>query len=296
MKHAEFHEQEFEGFLYSQLQTTDRRLWHPHEVLEHYLGFDRALFLADSYLWGVHGYRGPLRGFAPRFFYHLWPELAPAGLKRTRLPRFRLNCFLQAKRPQFTTRAPRVAAMLGKRRPVYRISTDYEQQRTLERVAERLSDRALFAYAAPVFHRSADLFRHGAGGTMVENTTFPDVGSLSGHNHWYYNAPGATGIRNPDAEPITLPPLLARVGSLLETARELGSQSEELAYLASALREATAALAPTARDAYLADAWRDVDTFCDRNEAPEAVRGFLIVDAFSRFHSLAWLAVFEGAR
>jgi hypothetical protein len=180
---------------------------------------------------------------------------------------------------------------LGARRPVYRISLENEQQTTLERVA----DRAIVSYASPVFHRSQDLFDHGTRGTIVENTTFPDVIEMSGHVRWYYNEPGATGIRNPDSEPVSFSPLSERLGALISSAEDVGSQSRELASLADAIRSSVVQddLVIGAREAYLAEEWRGVDAFCDANGAPEAVRGFLAVDAFCRAFRLRWFAVSE---
>src|SRR5260370_26916224 len=101
MKAAEFEEKEYEAPLYRQLERGNPYLWTPGQVLEGYLGFDAALLLSDPYLWKLHGFRGPLRGFAPNRF--LWAFL-PLELARNRLPRFRLNCFIQAKRPDVGSR------------------------------------------------------------------------------------------------------------------------------------------------------------------------------------------------
>jgi hypothetical protein len=292
MKPAEFHEKEFEGFLYSQLEASDRQLWHPHEVLENYLGFDRAMFLADSFLWRVHGHRRPLRGFAPFYFYDMWPALRQSGVPKSRLPRFRLNCFIQAKRPEFGSRIPKSVKSLGPQRPVFRINLDAEQQETLERVSARVGDRAIIAYAAPAFHRSAELFAHGARGTVPEHSTFPDVTSLSGHSRWYYNSPGATGIRNPDSEPVVLRSLFERIAeSAVLRGEDNQSASEQLSLLANGIREALVTdsnqIAP--RVAYLTEEWRQIDAFAESFDAPPAVGSYLRVDAFCRFYQLVWL-------
>jgi hypothetical protein len=298
MRRAEFHEQEFEGFLYRQLGAADPRLWHPHEVLEQYLGFDRGLFLTRSYLRKVAGARGPLNGFSPYFYYDFWPELADAGVPRSRLPRFRLNCFLQAKRPEFGNRAPNAAKSLGKKRPVYRFSCDSDQQDTLEKVAKKLSKRAVFAYAAPAFHTSAQLFRHGTAGTVVEHSTFPGILDMVGHSRWYYNAPGTTGIRNPDREPVTLSELLRRLLGLADAEAPERSQSEELAELAALIRSALTDVTDdpgVAREAYLVNEWRAIDAFGETSRAPRAVTSYLVVEAFCRYYSLIWFVYAERA-
>jgi len=176
------------------------------------------------------------------------------------------------------------------------MSVDHEQQLTLERVADRMADRAIIAYAAPVFHRSADLFRHGVRGTVVENTTFPDIADMSGHARWYYNEPGARGIRNPDSEPVTFRSLSERIDALSRDVGEVSTASRELTSLAASIRSSTLAedIEPNAREAYLAQQWRAVDSFCDATNAPEVVRGYLAVEAFCRFFGVGWLIIAEG--
>jgi hypothetical protein len=180
---AEFEEKEYEGPLYNQLERGHAHLWSPGQVLEGYLGFDRALLLDEPYLWQMHGYRRPLRGFSPSSFP--WPFLPRRRQVLNRLPRFRLNCFIQAKRPHAGSRLPRQLSALGAARPFFRFQIDSDQQKTLEAAAERLQGRALFTYAAPVFSRSQELFRHMTLGSVVEHSTFPDVLSLAGHHAWY---------------------------------------------------------------------------------------------------------------
>jgi len=296
LKDAEFSEREYEGFLYNQLQAGDRRLWHPHEVLEHYLGFDRGLFVADLYLWRMKGRRSAAGGFAPWQFYGLWPELVSHRIPRSRLPKFHLNCFIQAKRPQFARRVPQAARGLSWKRPIFRFEIDQAQHDTLDRVARAMARRALFVYAAPAFHTSSELFAVGRRGTTVENSTFPAVQDITGHTRWYYNEPGTVGVRNPDDEPIELPSLQARLGELVELRDDSESASAGLQELASALRASVLeeTQAGEARTAYLADEWRSIDVYSDRVEAPAAVRHFLAVDAFCDYFNLAWLTVGRG--
>src|SRR5579883_1709089 len=180
MKAAEFEEKEYEAVLYSQLESGSPHLWAPGQVLETYLGFDRAMLLDDPFLWRLHGFRRPLRGFSP--WHSLWPILRNKAWQRTRLPRFRFNCFIQAKRPHAGSRLPKRLSLLGSARPFFRFSIESDQQRTLESVAGKLNGRALFAYAAPVFSKSAELFRHMTVGSIVANSTFPDVIALAGQH------------------------------------------------------------------------------------------------------------------
>jgi hypothetical protein len=297
MKEAEFNEQEYEGFLYNQLQRGDPRLWHPHEVLEQYLGFDRGLFVADMYLWRLKGRRAQGPGFAPWYWQDIWPDLARARVGRSRLPRFRLNCFIQAKRPKFSNRIPKIASRLSGKLPLFRIDISADQHMTLDRAAQAMQDRALFVYAAPAFHSSAELFSAGKRGRVVERSTFPGVTDITGHKRWYYDSPGTIGIRNPDIEPVVLPTLSDRLAVMLAGEGQVDSTSIGLAQLDEALRvivlEDAATTSP--REAYLAEEWREIDSYAERAELPPAVRNFLAVDAFCDFFGLAWLTVGHGS-
>lgn len=295
MKSAEFEEKEYESPLYSQLERGNSFLWQPGQVLETYLGFDAALFLSAPELWHLHGFRGRLRGLlADRF---LWPYL-PLKYRSTRLPRFRLNCFIQAKRPEVGSRLNKRLSALGTRRPYFRFSTETDQQKALVAAAKRLRSRALFTYAAPVFHRSQELFKHMTLGSVVSNSTFPDVLSLETHKAWYYNQPGTTGLANPDFELLDLPSLEFRVEELV---RENQNQNERDLTPSGALQELVRELQASLREdeqllyqprvAYLGEEWRRIETAAERMDAPPALFSFLAIEAFCGVFHLSWLTI-----
>ena len=298
MRAAEFEEKEYEGPLCAQLGHGPL-FWPPGQVLENYLGFDRGLFVTARYLWSVHGVRSPLRGVIPYDEY--WPFLPHFARRRDRLPSFRLNCFIQVKRCHVGRRLPKVLAALGTNRPFFRIDIDDAQQATLDRAAAALAGRALFIYAAPVFGTARELFSLMMQGRLVENSTFPGVGALSGHRAWYYSEPGAVGLANPDYERIELPSLADRVRDLRrESGRtELGAApSDQLASLSRAIRGAVQGAFETAeadpRAAYLAQDWQDIASYTERFEVPPAGRAFLEVMAFGHRYNLEWFTVAPG--
>lgn len=111
MKPVQFEEKEYELALYNQLGRNTWRLWPPGQVLESYLGIDLALLLNDPFLWNLRGFARPLKGFSP--WHKLWPIFQSKQWQRSRLPRFRCNCFIQAKRPQVGSRLPIKLRSLG---------------------------------------------------------------------------------------------------------------------------------------------------------------------------------------
>jgi hypothetical protein len=210
---AEFEEKSYEGPLYNQLERGNAELFTPGQVLENTLGFDAGLFVAQSALWETLGYKTPLRGAA--LAYYDWPLAWHLQRPKVRVPRFRLNLFLQAKRPMYYQRRPRamrsIASMRG---PLWSFRVTEHQQRRLEALSNRLRGRAHVAYAAAAFHTYADLFTHTKCRTIVENSTFPSIEKMIGHEAWYYRAPGAQGAANPKPESIEEPSLLARLAEL----------------------------------------------------------------------------------
>lgn len=293
MKSAQFEEREYENALYNQMALDDVQ-WPPGTVLEQYLGFDLGVFLSRDFLWRLHGYARPLAGLS--LFHDLWPLLARTPQSRDRLPSFRLNCFIQAKRPAVGRRLARKLAGLGLGSPFFVFRTEPEQQRCLEIAAAALHDRALFVYAAPVFATSNELFSHRTLGDVAEHSTFPQAVHLAGHGAWYYSQPGTTGVLNPDFTRAQFPSLEEQIGALRQrNARaERQTQSVNLQTLAEllqgTLREA-ADIRETGRAANLAEEWRSIEAVGRRADVPLALISYLQVDAFARYYNLSWLTI-----
>lgn len=210
---AEFEEKSYEAPLYNQLERGNADVFTPGQVLESTLGFDRGLFLANVAIWQTLGYKSPLSGAA--LAYYDWPYPFGPLRPRLQLPRFKLNLFLQAKRPVYYRKRPRtlrsIPSMNG---PLWSFRVTQHQQRLLEVLADVTRPRAHVAYAAAVFHTNSELFGHTKRRTIVQNSTFPSVAKLKGHEAWYYRASGAQGVANPNPEHIEEPPLLERVREL----------------------------------------------------------------------------------
>src|SRR5580692_2241170 len=102
---AEFEEKELEGPLNAQLTGGTGLLWSPGQVLEAIVGFDAALMVTDLSFWASVGL-GPLPPGLPVVpsWWHGWPSPLLRPLFRLRTPPpFRLNLFLQYKRPEHLT-------------------------------------------------------------------------------------------------------------------------------------------------------------------------------------------------
>lgn len=192
MGYAEFEEKDFEAPLYNQLMNGKRDIWTPGQCFEAHLGIDFSGNVNSHQFWNKFG------GYKPKGVtlsdYKMGYVLNKIK-KRKGLPNFRMNLFIQAKRPYIHS---------GKRGSVYNIKhysfdIKQEQQKVLERLNHKIKHRALLVYAAPVFGTYKELFKCTNDGTMISNTSFPKVSNLSGHFKWYYYDAN-NGIAHSDPE------------------------------------------------------------------------------------------------
>ena len=211
------------------------------------------------------------------------------------LPRFRLNLFLQAKRPTYYERRPgslrTIAGMSG---PLWAFRVTDHQQRLLEVLAEKTQGKAHVAYASAVFHTNSDLFSHTKRRTIVQNSTFPSVDLLSGHEAWYYRQPGAQGAANPNPEGLEQPPLLERVRTL---AREAGAlEGGDLSWLDTLARLVIESAGVEERNisgttAHFFDDLQTLDRIAEQNRLPATMLAFAQINLFTIRFDLNWLVV-----
>ncbi len=297
MDQSEFEERSYEAPLYNQLERANSDIYTPGQVLENRLGFDRGLFLAESALWQTLGYDGPLRG-AALAYYH-WPVGWGPPRPRTQLPRFRLNLFLQAKRPIYYRRKPRSLASLDRvRSPLWAFRVTGHQQRLLEVLSAKTQGRAHVAYASPAFHTYAALFAHTKGRTIVENSTFPSAAALAGHDMWYYDGPGARGAANPNPESIEEQPLLTRLRGLASDAPI--NEGGDLAWLDSLAERVVASVKAAetpvnVSTAQFLDDLQTLDRLVESYDIRPSLRAYAQVRLFSIRFDLSWLVLAQAA-
>jgi len=239
-KPSEFEEKEYEAPLYNQLESGTNLIWSPGQVFEHHIGIDRAMLLQNPAVWKVFGYDRALPGVLLETYdwNFIWRRR-----QRRPLPDFKLNLFVQAKRCYFYNRRPGHLKGAALHSPCWRFNIEEVQQEAFERVEDKIRDRALLCYAAPVFHRLTQLYAHTRSCTIVQNSTFPSVGVLSGHSAWYFDSPGGSGVANPQPEAIDGPDLSSLLGGFI---RENADQrNHSVAQLASLINEGLSDLGAT---------------------------------------------------
>jgi len=293
MRAAEFEESEYEGPLYNQLERGSHILWNPGQVLEGCIGFDRAFMVHNLEVWRSIGLsRVPRGALLARY---KWPiGWGPPQPKR-RFPDFRLNLFLQAKRSFFSSRPPRVAARIGKfRGKTWAFFIDEHQQLLLEVLADKTRKRAHVAYAAPVFHRLNDLWRHTRQKTIVANSSFPTALRLREHKAWYYQKVGATGIANPEPESVEEPSLLERLRLLIsETESSADTGEFQLESLSERILEVLGdeRLPESFQRARFFDELDEINRLSEQFNLPPTARAYLQVSLFADSFAMIWLVV-----
>jgi hypothetical protein len=182
--------------------------------------------------------------------------------------------------------------------PLWSFRVTPHQQMRLQRMSEALEGRAHVAYASPAFHTYTDLFRHTQRRTMVQNSSFPSVETLKGHEAWYYQTPGAKGAANPDPESIEEPSLLERIVGLARATDAFeGGDLKWLDLTARGVIDAasgTHQVAVDGRTAHFFDDLQTLERLTERFEIQESLRAYAQVALFTIRFDLNWLVVADG--
>jgi hypothetical protein len=202
---AEFKEKTYETYFLAEVARLTNILYSPDQTEEGALGFDGSFFL-------------PLparRAVFPYVRFRRWRHLIgiPAGAiddlgeeLNSRLPPFRLNLFVQYKRPEWM-KGSNATEWPSWSTPYYRYTIEAKQQGLLENIVGAAAGRAAVVYAAAAFRLNSELFAHAEAGTVVPNSNVASVEMLTGHERFTYMAPGSYGIAHSEPEAVEGPSL-----------------------------------------------------------------------------------------
>lgn len=238
MTPADFEESEYRGPLYNQLERGNHLVWEPGQVFEKHIGIDRASYVTDAYFWGLQRFAAPMSGVVlPDYEWHyIWKN----RLKNKILPDFKLNLFLQAKRPHAGTRPRGKLKKAGIVSDYWKFEITPHQQVALEQMEKTLSGKAIVCYAAPAFHTQAALYEHTKNQSIVPFSSFPPASTLIGHGAWYYGNGGLSGVANPDFVRMEFESLETRIVKLVErTQSQRTNAVESIRELANSLIQST---------------------------------------------------------
>jgi len=287
---TEFEESEFRGPLFNQLEKGSHLLWEPGQVFEKSIGIDRASLCIHDYLWNLHGFSSPLGGtiLNKRSYRYIWKSSRPNKL----LPDFKLNLFIQAKRSEYSSRSK------GKLKPQINGAHWYfeitaHQQKSLELLEKELGKEALIVYAAPVFHKQQELYNHTTGQTIVPNSTFPKVSMLTGHEKWYFDRGGISGIANPDIQNFDEEDLFTQIAQMRNDRGEIRSESSinNLKKLSQAVRNVVELQSGSFLASQFAFENSLLDEFISNYDLTEhsETKNYLQIELFSYLWKLNWL-------
>ncbi len=197
MARAEFSERHYELAINIELVRLSNQYYVPSQNEEATLGYDIALVPALPPLWrslteGLPGVGGTAE-----------PRLARA-----------ISLFLQYKQPEHVSNrngneaGSRQAVFSGSAVPYYRFRLPREQLRVLLDLQTTFAGRASVCYAAGLFHRRADFYRHKAALDVATNSIFLrlddvrsglvaggfDPGALTTDHSWTYDQGGTRGL------------------------------------------------------------------------------------------------------
>jgi hypothetical protein len=254
---AEFEEKTYEQHLTRELVNGRRLFFPPGQVLEGIVGFDVALRTSNRHFWKLFPHANSWWRrmlFMPPLGIHLrhewWQELER---EIEYFPKFKFNCFIQAKRPERMVRSD-AEEYASWNKPYFRYDTFSSQRQALESLAHTTSGKAIVAYACPAFHTHKELWTAIYSGQLVSRSNFCEVAKLNGHGRYSFVSSGSYGTAHSDPIPIESRPFEQALDELqdqaawesnsaflTETAKVIVDASEQL----GDLRETYTSLATT---------------------------------------------------
>lgn len=198
---AEFKEKTYETAFVGELWQLTHFLYAPDQCDENLLGFDAAAFVPWQRLLSITPY---IRGRRRHHFLGISAsEIDQFGRElNQRLPPFKLNLFLQFKRPEFMQRNNAAEWQFWKQK-YFRYKLDSQQQKLLEKISTVGKGRAVAVYAVPAFHQSAVLFQHQIKNAVIENSNVLNAALLTGHSKCTFSKAGSFGMGHSEPEEIS---------------------------------------------------------------------------------------------
>lgn len=197
---AEFKEKTFETAFVGELRLLTNIIYAPDQCDEALLGFDASAFVP----WEL------LPPILPYMRFRRWRRLIGVSSTEIRelgnelnstLPKFRLNLFIQFKRPEYLTRSSATEWSYWERN-YFRYSVGDKQQKLLRKIVDVGASRAAVVYAVPAFHKSDELFTHQVADAIIENSNILNAALLSGHSRCTFTEAGNFGVGHSDPEEI----------------------------------------------------------------------------------------------
>lgn len=232
----EFKEKTFEKYFGHELARLTNITFSPDQCDEALLGFDEAFFMPVNWFFRFGPYlrrrrQGRLSGIEIDNFNKLGKSIA------SDMPDFKLNLFVQFKRPAYLT-SRGAKEWSDWKQSYYRYETMPHQQEALERIDAQSFGRAATVYASPAFWQAADLWEHVRNEAVVDHSNMANAAKLKGHEHYSYIEPGYIGKGHSETVDFESDPLRQIITTGLERNEPL-PLNQHLKKAAGAIIEAT---------------------------------------------------------
>ena len=207
------------------------------------------------------------------------------------LPSFRLNLFLQHKRPEYLS-APNAKEWYLWKKPYFRFDIEPHQQVVLEAAIAAVGSAALVAYSCPALEAASKLYDAIEHRTLVEATNFVEASGLKDHKRYTFSAGGTSGWACSDPERIRPLPLLRVLSERVERAID-----EPLLVAAHRAAEAMLGAHPSLYDRTERIRQRSVeaaDILAPTNVRERVKKFFFVVEA-CHLLGVSWLAATRAA-
>ena len=187
---------------------------------EKVLGFDSAFFTEEYPIWVF--YPPKIGVIATPQLWNIVPNLLS---NPDILPSFRLNLFVQYKRPVYIIRSN--GNEWGSwNRPYFRYKLTMHQQRALVRLEHNTKDTAVVLYAAPAFRTALELDDHYINGTIVLQSNFVEPHEHQNHHVYTYVNAGGDGRGFSEESRVRTVNFTEKIESALSDSRRYDSNYE----------------------------------------------------------------------
>ncbi|MEL7043173.1 MAG: hypothetical protein AAGL90_16765 [Pseudomonadota bacterium] len=202
---AEFKEKPYETAFVGELRLLTNAIYAPDQCDESFLGFDASAFIPWEDLWPI----------SPHMRWRRWRNLGGVSASEIddfgknlnrRLPPFRLNFFVQFKRPQYLTSGNSKEWSTWDQN-YFRYAAPTKQQMLLRKIIDKGAGRAIVVYAAAAFHSNQELFTHQANDAIIDNSNIASAAMLDGHTRFSYAQAGNFGVGHSEPENLSSPTL-----------------------------------------------------------------------------------------
>jgi len=211
---SQFREKTYEKYFFAELSRITNSLFPPDQWLEHFWGFDDAVYVPP---WWRFRFLPHIR--ARRHYRKDGVFLDEINRKlKTEFeyfPKAKFNLFIQYKIPDFLSNA-RAKEWPDWNKPYFRIQTTPHQQVVLEKIDGLSAGRAATVYAAPAFWKFDDLCGFALGENIIDQSNIVNVARLHGHSRYTYSDPGNFGYAHSEPEHIESEPFRDIIGQALE--------------------------------------------------------------------------------